>query len=308
MEFKHKPVLLEETINGLNIKQNGIYVDGTLGGAGHSKEILKQLSSKGLLVGIDRDEEALKAAKENLKEFQNVKYIHGNHDEIEEILEQIGIDKVDGILFDLGVSSAQFDESDRGFSYRFDAKLDMRMNQNNSLSAYQIVNEYSLNDLTRILRDYGEEKFAYQIARAIVQKRQVSPIETTFQLVDVIKSVLPCKVLNKVGHPAKQTFQAIRIEVNNELGVLVSALKQATDLLKPGGRCAVITFNSLEDRIVKNYFKSLASEENTSRKLPQIKQNIEFELVNRKVIIATEEEVERNNRAKPAKLRIIERK
>ncbi|MGN1294771.1 MAG: 16S rRNA (cytosine(1402)-N(4))-methyltransferase RsmH, partial [Bacilli bacterium] len=218
------------------------------------------------------------------------------------------VDKVDGILFDLGVSSAQFDESDRGFSYRFDARLDMRMNKNNSLSAYQIVNEYSLNDLNRIIRDYGEEKFSYQIAKAIVKKRETSPIETTFQLVDVIKSVLPCKVLNKVGHPAKQTFQALRIEVNNELGVLKSALAQATDLLKKGGRCAVITFNSLEDRIVKNYFKSLTSEENTSRKLPLIEQNIEFELVNRKVIIASEEELERNNRAKPAKLRIIERK
>ena len=308
MEYKHIPVLLNETIQGLAIKEDGIYVDATLGRGGHSSVILSSIK-EGHLYCLDQDEQAIKESRQRLENISDkFTLISSNFEFMKDRLHELGVDKVDGILFDLGVSSAQFDESDRGFSYRFDAKLDMRMNQNNSLSAYQIVNEYSLNDLTRILRDYGEEKFAYQIARAIVQKRQVSPIETTFQLVDVIKSVLPCKVLNKVGHPAKQTFQAIRIEVNNELGVLVSALKQATDLLKPGGRCAVITFNSLEDRIVKNYFRSLTSEENTSRKLPQIKQNIEFELVNRKVIIATEEEVERNNRAKPAKLRIIERK
>ena len=308
MEYKHIPVLLNETIQGLAIKEDGIYVDATLGRGGHSSVILSSIK-EGHLYCFDQDEQAIKESRQRLENISDkFTLISSNFEFMKDRLHELGVDKVDGILFDLGVSSAQFDESDRGFSYRFDAKLDMRMNQNNSLSAYQIVNEYSLNDLTRILRDYGEEKFAYQIARAIVQKRQVSPIETTFQLVDVIKSVLPCKVLNKVGHPAKQTFQAIRIEVNNELGVLVSALKQATDLLKPGGRCAVITFNSLEDRIVKNYFRSLTSEENTSRKLPKIKQNIEFELVNRKVIIATEEEVERNNRAKPAKLRIIERK
>lgn len=308
MEYKHIPVLLNETIQGLAIKEDGIYVDATLGRGGHSSVILSSIK-EGHLYCFDQDEQAIKESRQRLENISDkFTLISSNFEFMKDRLHELGVDKVDGILFDLGVSSAQFDESDRGFSYRFDAKLDMRMNQNNSLSAYQIVNEYSLNDLTRILRDYGEEKFAYQIARTIVQKRQVSPIETTFQLVDVIKSVLPCKVLNKVGHPAKQTFQAIRIEVNNELGVLVSALKQATDLLKPGGRCAVITFNSLEDRIVKNYFRSLTSEENTSRKLPQIKQNIEFELVNRKVIIATEEEVERNNRAKPAKLRIIERK
>ena len=308
MEYKHIPVLLNETIQGLAIKEDGIYVDATLGRGGHSSVILSSIK-EGHLYCFDQDEQAIKESRQRLENISDkFTLISSNFEFMKDRLHELGVDKVDGILFDLGVSSAQFDESDRGFSYRFDAKLDMRMNQNNSLSAYQIVNEYSLNDLTRILRDYGEEKFAYQIARAIVQKRQVSPIETTFQLVDVIKSVLPCKVLNKVGHPAKQTFQAIRIEVNNELGVLVSALKQATDLLKPGGRCAVITFNSLEDRIVKNYFRSLTSEENTSRKLAQIKQNIEFELVNRKVIIATEEEVERNNRAKPAKLRIIERK
>ena len=308
MEYKHIPVLLNETIQGLAIKEDGIYVDATLGRGGHSSVILSSIK-EGHLYCFDQDEQAIKESRQRLENISDkFTLISSNFEFMKDRLHELGVDKVDGILFDLGVSSAQFDESDRGFSYRFDAKLDMRMNQNNSLSAYQIVNEYSLNDLTRILRDYGEEKYAYQIARAIVQKRQVSPIETTFQLVDVIKSVLPCKVLNKVGHPAKQTFQAIRIEVNNELGVLVSALKQATDLLKPGGRCAVITFNSLEDRIVKNYFRSLTSEENTSRKLAQIKQNIEFELVNRKVIIATEEEVERNNRAKPAKLRIIERK
>lgn len=308
MEYKHIPVLLNETIEGLAVKENGIYVDATLGRGGHSSAILSRLKD-GYLYCFDQDEQAINESRQRLEKISNkFTLINSNFEFMKEKLNELNVEKVDGILFDLGVSSAQFDESDRGFSYRFDAKLDMRMNQKNSLSAYQVVNEYSLNDLTRILRDYGEEKFSYQIAKAIVQRRQNSPIETTFQLVEVIKSVLPMKVLSKVGHPAKQTFQAIRIEVNNELGVLVSALKQATDLLKKGGRCAVITFNSLEDRIVKNYFRSLTSEENTSRKLPLINQNIEFELVNRKVIVASMDELERNNRAKPAKLRIIERK
>ena len=223
-------------------------------------------------------------------------------------LNKLGVEKIDGIMFDLGVSSAQFDEQDRGFSYRYDARLDMRMNQDSSLSAYDVVNSYSLQDLTRIIREYGEENFAYQIAKQIVKVRENSPIETTFQLVDVIKSCLPQKVLKKVGHPAKQTFQAIRIEVNRELEVLEIALKDACEMLNSKGRVAVITFNSLEDRIVKRYFNSLTKEEVTSRYLPSSNKELEYILINKKVIIASEEELERNNRAKPAKLRIIERK
>ena len=308
MEYKHIPVLLNETIEGLNVKENGIYVDGTLGRGGHSSVILSKLKD-GHLFCFDQDAQAIKESKERLEAIsKNFTLINDNFSNMKEDLLKEGIEKVDGVLFDLGVSSAQFDEQDRGFSYRFDARLDMRMNQNSKLSAYEVVNDYSLEDLCRIIREYGEEKFAYQIAKAIVKKREISPIETTFQLVDVIKSVLPSKVLNKVGHPAKQTFQAIRIEVNKELDVLKEALVQACELIKSGGRVAVITFNSLEDRIVKNYFKSLTQEEFTSRNLPSIEQNINYILVNRKVIVASEEELAFNNRAKPAKLRIIERK
>lgn len=308
MEYKHIPVLLNETIEGLNVKENGIYVDGTLGRGGHSSVILSKLKD-GHLFCFDQDAQAIKESKERLETIsKNFTLINDNFSNMKEDLLKEGIEQVDGVLFDLGVSSAQFDEQDRGFSYRFDARLDMRMNQNSKLSAYEVVNDYSLEDLFRVIKEYGEEKFAYQIAKAIVKKREISPIETTFQLVDVIKSVLPSKVLNKVGHPAKQTFQAIRIEVNKELDVLKEALVQACDLIKSGGRVAVITFNSLEDRIVKNYFKSLTQEEFTSRNLPSIEQNINYILVNRKVIVASEEELAFNNRAKPAKLRIIERK
>ena len=225
-----------------------------------------------------------------------------------EELNKLGIEKVDGIMFDLGVSSAQFDEQDRGFSYRFDARLDMRMNQQATLSAYDVVNNYSLQELTKIIRDYGEDKFAYQIAKEIVKSRVIKPIETTFELVDVIKKALPNKVLSKVGHPAKQTFQAIRIEVNDELNVLKEALKSTISLLKSKGRMCVITFNSLEDRIVKDFFNSLAKEIQSSRRLPVQQIELEYSLVNRKVIIATDEELLNNNRAKRAKLRIIERK
>ena len=227
---------------------------------------------------------------------------------MKENLNNLGVYKVDGVMFDLGVSSAQFDEQDRGFSYRFDARLDMRMNQDSSLSAYDVVNSYSLQDLTRIFRDYGEEPFAYPIAKQIVKVRENHPIETTFQLVDVIKSCLPQKVLKKVGHPAKQTFQAIRIEVNRELEVLEIALKDACEMLNSKGRVAVITFNSLEDRIVKRYFASLTKEEQTSRYLPSSNKELDYILVNKKVIIASDEELGVNNRAKPAKLRVIERK
>lgn len=308
MEYKHIPVLLQETIDGLNVKENGIYVDGTLGRGGHSSEVLKKLTS-GHLYCFDQDKQAIKESRERLEKIgDNFTLINDNFENIKINLNKLGIEKIDGIMFDLGVSSAQFDEQDRGFSYRYDARLDMRMNQDSSLSAYDVVNSYSLQDLTRIIRDYGEEQFAYQIAKQIVKRREIQPIETTFDLVDVIKSCLPQKVLKKVGHPAKQTFQAIRIEVNRELEVLEIALKDACEMLNPKGRVAVITFNSLEDRIVKRYFNSLTKEEQTSRYLPSSNKELDYILINKKVIIASEEELEMNNRAKPAKLRIIERK
>ena len=253
MEFKHEPVLLEETINGLNIKPNGIYVDGTLGGAGHSKEILKQLSSKGLLVGIDRDEEALKAAKENLKEFENVKYIHGNHDEITEILESLDIKEVDGILLDLGVSSYQLDERNRGFSYLGNNELDMRMDKTQPLTAKKVVNTYSEEELANIIYEYGEERFSRQIARKICEYRKNKEIETTEELVNIIEKSMPA-FAKKDGHPAKRTFQAIRIEVNDEIKPLYNTVRNCIKLLKPGGRLCIITFHSLEDRAVKNAY------------------------------------------------------
>ncbi len=308
MEYKHIPVLLDETIEGLNVKPDGIYVDGTLGRGGHSSEVLKKLTT-GHLYCFDQDIQAINESKPRLEQISNkFTLINNNFKNMKEELNKLGIEKVDGIMFDLGVSSAQFDEQDRGFSYRFDARLDMRMNQQATLSAYDVVNNYSLQELTKIIIDYGEDKFAYQIAKEIVKSREIKPIETTFELVDVIKKALPNKVLSKVGHPAKQTFQAIRIEVNDELNVLKEALKSTVSLLKSKGRMCVITFNSLEDRIVKDFFNSLAKEVQSSRRLPVQQIELDYSLVNRKVIIATDEELEKNNRAKSAKLRILERK
>lgn len=308
MEYKHIPVLLEETIDGLNVRPEGIYVDGTLGRGGHSSEVLKKLTT-GHLYCFDQDIQAINESKPRLEKISDkFTLINTNFKNMKEELNKLGIEKVDGIMFDLGVSSAQFDEQDRGFSYRFDARLDMRMNQQATLSAYDVVNNYSLQELTKIIRDYGEDKFAYQIAREIVKSREIKPIETTFELVDVIKKALPNKVLSKVGHPAKQTFQAIRIEVNDELNVLKDALKSTVSLLNSKGRMCVITFNSLEDRIVKDFFNSLAKEVQSSRRLPVQQIELDYSLVNRKVIIATDEELEKNNRAKSAKLRILERK
>lgn len=308
MEFKHIPVLLKETIDGLNIQKDGIYVDMTLGRGGHSSEILKRLKS-GKLYCFDQDQQAINESKDRLEKISNnFTLIHSNFNNIKQKLEEYGVKKVNGILFDLGVSSAQFDESDRGFSYRFDAKLDMRMDQSNSLSAYDVVNEYSLQELLKIFKEYGEEKYSYSIAKNIIKARAIKPIETTFELVDIIKASKPMKELSKVGHPAKQVFQAIRIEVNDELGVLKRALTDSLSLLASRGRICVITFNSLEDRIVKDIFKSAAIDSEGSRFLPPSNKEIEFSLVNRKVITASEEELISNNRAKPAKLRIIERK
>ena len=253
MEFKHKPVLLDECIEGLNIKKNGIYVDGTLGGAGHSKEIVKRLSKKGLLIGIDRDEEALKAAKQNLSEYKIVKYIHGNHDDIKKILEDISIEKVDGILLDLGVSSYQLDERNRGFSYLGENELDMRMDKTQNLTAKTVVNTYKEEDLANIIYEYGEEKFSRKIAKNICIYRKQKEIETTKELVDIIEKTIP-KSKQKDGHPAKRTFQAIRIEVNNEIKPLEKTIMDCIDCLNSGGRLCVITFHSLEDRAVKNAF------------------------------------------------------
>ena len=309
MEFKHKPVLLEETINGLNIKQNGIYVDGTLGGAGHSKEILKQLSSKGLLVGIDRDEEALKAAKENLKEFQNVKYIHGNHDEITEILESLDVKEVDGILLDLGVSSYQLDERNRGFSYLGNNELDMRMDKTQPLTAKKVVNTYSEEELANIIYEYGEEKFSRQIARKICEYRKNKEIETTEELVNIIEKSMPA-FAKKDGHPAKRTFQAIRIEVNDEIKPLYNTVRNCIKLLKPGGRLCIITFHSLEDRAVKNAYIDAQGKCTCPKDLPYCVCGAisEGKIINKKPIIATEKEQEENSRSKSAKLRIFEKK
>ncbi len=253
MEFNHKPVLLEECIDGLNIKEDGIYVDGTLGGAGHSKEILKRLSKKGTLIGIDRDKEALAAAKQNLKDFNNVKYIHGNHDDIKSILEEIGIDKVDGILLDLGVSSYQLDERNRGFSYMGEAQLDMRMDKTQNFTAKDVVNKYSEEDLARIIFEYGEEQFSRNIAKNIVKQRELKKIETTSELVKIVENSIPKSKQNS-GHPAKRTFQAIRIEVNDEIKPLYNTIIDCIDSLKVDGRLCVLTFHSLEDRAVKNAF------------------------------------------------------
>ncbi len=309
MEFKHEPVLLEETINGLNIKPNGIYVDGTLGGAGHSKKILKQLSSKGLLVGIDRDEEALKAAKENLKEFENVKYIHGNHDEITEILESLDIKEVDGILLDLGVSSYQLDERNRGFSYLGNNELDMRMDKTQPLTAKKVVNTYSEEELANIIYEYGEERFSRQIARKICEYRKNKEIETTEELVNIIEKSMPA-FAKKDGHPAKRTFQAIRIEVNDEIKPLYNTVRNCIKLLKPGGRLCIITFHSLEDRAVKNAYIDAQGKCTCPKDLPYCVCGAisEGKIINKKPIIATEKEQEENSRSKSAKLRIFEKK
>lgn len=254
MEFNHKPVLLKECIEGLNIKEDGVYVDGTLGGAGHSKEILKRLSDKGTLIGIDRDIDALNAAKINLAEFNNVKYVHGNHDDIKTILNDLDIEKVDGILLDLGVSSYQLDERERGFSYLGENRLDMRMDKSQELTAEKVVNEYPEDKLLRIIYEYGEERFAKNIVRNIVKQRKIKPIETTNELVKIIEESIP-KAKQNNGHPAKRTFQAIRIEVNDEIRPLYNTVINSINCLKKNGRLCIITFHSLEDRAVKEAFR-----------------------------------------------------
>ena len=309
MEFKHKPVLLDETINGLNIKSNGIYVDGTLGGAGHSNQILKRLSSKGLLIGIDRDEEALSAAKERLKDFQNVKYVHGNHDEIEEILKELDIDKVDGILLDLGVSSYQLDQRERGFSYLGNNELDMRMDKSQELTAKEVINNYPEEKLANIIYEYGEERFSRQIAKNVCEYRKSKKIETTEELVQIIEKSIP-SFAKKDGHPAKRTFQAIRIEVNDEIRPLYETVRKNIKHLKPGGRLCIITFHSLEDRAVKNAYIDAQGKCTCPKDLPYCVCGAisEGKIINKKPIIATEKEQEENSRSKSAKLRIFEKK
>ena len=309
MEFKHKPVLLDETINGLNIKPNGIYIDGTLGGAGHSDHILKRLSSKGLLIGIDRDEEALSAAKERLKDFQNVKYVHGNHDEIEEILKELDIDKVDGILLDLGVSSYQLDQRERGFSYLGNNELDMRMDKSQELTAKEVINNYPEEKLANIIYEYGEERFSRQIAKNVCEYRKSKKIETTEELVQIIEKSIP-SFAKKDGHPAKRTFQAIRIEVNDEIRPLYETVRKNIKHLKPGGRLCIITFHSLEDRAVKNAYIDAQGKCTCPKDLPYCVCGVKSEgkIINKKPIIATKEEQEENSRSKSAKLRIFEKK
>ena len=305
---EHIPVLLNEVIDGLNIKPSGIYLDLTVGRGGHSSEILARLTS-GRLIAVDQDEEAIIASSERLSKISgHYKIIRANFSALSEILSSEGLEEVDGILMDLGVSSPQFDKGERGFSYNADARLDMRMDQRQDLTAYQIVNTYSLEDLNQIFREYGEEKYSFSIAKNIIKAREIAPIETTFQLVEIIKKSMPMKELKKVGHPAKQVFQALRIATNDELNVLTKTLRIALKHLAPGGRLAVITFHSGEDRIVKNIFKEAAVDVGDRIDGPNIQKEKEFDLINRKPIVASSSELERNHRSASAKLRIIARK
>ena len=307
-EFHHVTVLLHETIDQLNVKPDGIYVDATLGGAGHSEYLLSKLSSKGHLYAFDQDATAIEHAKKRLASYVEkgmVTFIQDNFRYLKLRLEELGIEEIDGICYDLGVSSPQLDERERGFSYKQDAPLDMRMNRHASLSAYQVVNDYDYHDLVRIFFKYGEDKFSKQIARKIEQARQVKPIETTTELADIIKSAKPAKELKKKGHPAKQIFQAIRIEVNDELGAADESIQQAIDLLAVDGRISVITFHSLEDRLTKQLFKEASTVE-VPKGLPFIPDDLKpkLELVHRKPILPSVEELKQNNRAHSAKLRV----
>lgn len=308
MEFKHTSVLLDECIEGLNIKPNGIYVDGTLGGGGHSYQIAKRLSKDGRLFGIDQDEDAINAASNRLKEFDNVKIVRSNYENMKNVLASYNIEKVDGILLDLGVSSYQLDTVERGFSYKFDTELDMRMDTRQTLTAKDIINEYSEKELFRIIRDYGEDKFAQNIAKHIVKARESQPINTTYELNEIIKAAIPAK-MRQNGHPSKKTFQAIRIECNRELDVLKNTLDDMVELLGDNGRLAIITFHSLEDRIVKSAFKL---KENPCTCPPSFPVCVcgnksKGVVVTKKPILPSEEELENNSRSKSAKLRIFEK-
>ena len=310
MEFKHVSVLLQETVDGLNVKPDGIYVDGTLGGGGHSYEVCTRLGAKGSIIGIDQDEAAIEAAGIRLKDFgEKVTIVRSNYCDMKSRLHELGIDKVDGIMLDLGVSSYQLDTADRGFSYREDAPLDMRMDQRSEMTARDIVNDYSEMDLYRVIRDYGEDKFAKNIARHIVRERAKRPIETTGELTEVIRHAIPMKFQKKTGHPAKRTFQAIRIELNRELDVLRDSLDDMIDMLNPGGRLCIITFHSLEDRIVKSAFKKNENPCTCPSDFPVCVcgKVSKGRVITRKPILPSEEEMEVNSRSKSAKLRIFER-
>lgn len=311
-DFQHITVLLHETVDGLAVKPNGTYVDCTLGGAGHSEYLLQQLNEKGHLYAFDQDQKAIDNAAVRLKKYVEkgqVTFIKANFRELADQLALLGVNAVDGILYDLGVSSPQLDEAERGFSYHQDAPLDMRMDQNASLSAYHVVNDYSYQQLVKIFFRYGEEKFSKQIARLIERKREAAPIETTSELVELIKEAIPAPARRKGGHPAKRVFQAIRIAVNDELGAIEASLEQAIHLLAPQGRISVITFHSLEDRIVKTIFKEYSSPKDMPPGLPIVPEEFQpiLTLVNRKPIVPTKEELEENNRARSAKLRIAEK-
>ena len=306
--FKHYSVLLEEAVEGLNIKEDGIYVDCTLGGAGHSLEILKKLTT-GKLYAFDQDNVALENAKIKLSEYADkVVFIKSNFENLKEKLAEQNVYEADGVLYDLGVSSPQLDTPERGFSYNYDTRLDMRMDTDASISAYEVVNEYSYHDLVRIFYRYGEEKFSKQIARNIEKKRELAPIETTFQLVDIIKESIPAAKRRTGGHPAKRVFQAIRIAVNNELSVFENSLEQAIDIVKVGGRISVITFHSLEDRICKQIFNSYAKNKEIPKNLPILPNESlsKLKLITRKPICPSDKELEENNRSRSAKLRVAE--
>lgn len=308
--FEHTTVLLHETVEGLNIKPDGIYVDCTMGGAGHTSLILSKLSTEGKLYAFDQDETAIANAKEKLSEYgDRITIIKSNFLHLKEELANLGVEKVDGILYDLGVSSPQLDTPERGFSYHHDAPLDMRMDQDAPLTAYDVVNTWSFGDLLKIFHKYGEEKFSKQIARKIEAAREKKPIETTGELVEIIKDAIPAPARRKGGHPAKRIFQAIRIAVNDELGVFEKSLQQAIEILNPGGRISVITFHSLEDRICKVTFKKASETPDLPPGLPIIPDEYKpiLKLVTRKPIIPSEEELEENNRARSAKLRIAEK-
>ena len=310
MEFKHKSVLLYETVDELNIKPDGIYVYGTLGGGGHSYEIAGRLSEGGRLIGIDQDEDAIKAASKRLEPYMDrVTIVRNNYCNMDKVLDELGIDKVDGIMLDLGVSSYQLDAADRGFTYNVDTALDMRMDQRQEITAKDIVNEYSEFDLYRIIRDYGEDRFAKNIAKHIVAARQEKPIETTFELNDIIKAAIPMKVRATGGHPSKRTYQAIRIELNKELEVLENSIDMMIDRLKPEGRLCIITFHSLEDRIVKTRFRN---NENPCTCPPSFPACVcgkvpKGRVITRKPVVPTDEEINENSRSKSSKLRVFER-
>ena len=305
--FNHVPVLLDECIDGLNINPDGIYVDGTLGGAGHSSQIVKRISKSGLLLGIDRDEEAIYVAKERLKEFSNVKFVHDNHDNIKKILEELDIPEVDGILLDLGVSSYQLDERNRGFSYMQESELDMRMDKSSGITAKDVVNTYQEEELANIIYEYGEEKFSRRIAKNICEYRENKKIETTSELVKIIEKSVPRK--KGEGHPAKRTFQAIRIEVNNEIKPLYNTILDCIDILKPQGRLCVIKYHSLEDKAVKNTFIQAEGRCTCPPGLPYCSCGYKSsgKIITKKPILPTQKEMDENTRSKSAKLRIFQK-